>query len=158
QKTLQGHTDRIGSVMFAPNGRSIVSSGTDGTVRLWTLPSPDRPIPLFEAKPANDKHQLWFLEDGKHAVYADLNRQFFLADLSGATGPQLLKGPKDPIRTDTMAVSPEGKTLAFQKNLGGTDAAEGAVQLWNLETGELKTPIRLEKAVRAFAFGPSGLF
>jgi WD40 repeat protein len=152
QTTLKGHTDKIGSVMFAPNGRSIVSCGTDGTVRLWSLPPPDRPVPLFEAKPADDKKGWWFLEDGKHAVYADLNYQLFLADLSGATEPQPLKGPQDVVSGDNMAVSPDGKTLAVNKS------PDGSVQLWNLETGELKTPIKHEKGARDIAFAQGGLF
>jgi serine/threonine protein kinase/WD40 repeat protein len=153
QITLQGHTDKIGSVMFAPDGRKIVSCGTDGTVRLWSLPSPDRPIPLAEAKPANDKLGLWFLEDGKHAVYCDQNWQFFRADLSGATAPQLLKGPMGPkeIGQESMAVSPDGKTLAFRYVAG--NYADGPVQLWNLETGELRRKLRPSQ----IAFAPAGL-
>jgi WD40 repeat protein/serine/threonine protein kinase len=155
QTTLQGHSDKIGSVMFAPNGRSIVSCGTDGTVRLWSLPPPDRPVPLFEAKLANDKMKWWFLEDGKHAVYADLNLQFFLADLSGASAPRPLMGPKDAIGEDNMAVSPDGKTVAVIKYVHGTHA-QGPVQLWNLETGELKTTIRHEKSAEGIAFAQGG--
>jgi WD40 repeat protein len=154
QISLQGHSDKIASVTFAPNGRSIVSCGTDGTVKLWSLPPPDRPIPLFAAKPANDKLDLWFLEDGKHAVYCDQNWQFFRADLSGATAPQLLEGPKAPkhsIGQESMAVSPDGKTLAFRYVAG--NFADGPVQLWNLETGELRRTLRPSR----IAFVPGGL-
>jgi serine/threonine protein kinase/WD40 repeat protein len=151
--TLQGHTDKIGSVMFAPNGRRIVSCATDGTVRLWSLPSPDRPIPMFEAKPANDKLDLWFLEDGEHAVYCDQNWQFFLADISGATAPQPLKGPQGILEQESMAVSPDGKTLAFQKYIGGNGAADSPVQIWNLETGELMRTISPSRT----AFAPGGI-
>jgi WD40 repeat protein len=150
QTTLQGHTDQIGSLMFAPNGRKIVSSGGDGTVRLWDLPSPDRAIPLFEAKPADDKNDWWFLEDGKHAVYTDVNSHFFVADLSGATPPQPLKGPKRDIPVDSP-LSADGKTLAVCN-------ADGSVQLWNLETGEPKTTIRHEKGAKNIAFAQGGRF
>src|SRR5262249_43019321 len=87
QTTFHGHTDQIGSLMFAPDGRSIASCSMDRTVRLWSVLSAVRPIPLFEAKPADDKNDWWFLEDGKHVVYADVNWQFFLADFSGTTAP-----------------------------------------------------------------------
>jgi WD40 repeat protein len=149
QTTLYGHTDQIRSVMFAPDGRSIVSCSFDGTVRRWSLPSPDRPIPLFEAKPADDKMDWWFLEDGKHAVYADQNWQLFLADLSGATAPQPLKSPKidDLDLYGAWEVSPDGKTLAIRKN--------GSVQLWSLETGELK---RTMKGAGQIPFAQGGRF
>jgi WD40 repeat protein/serine/threonine protein kinase len=152
QTTLQGHTDKIRSVMFAPDGRSIVSCGTDGTVRLWTLPSPDGPKPLFEAKPADDKLDWWFLENGKHAVYADQNWQFFLADLSGATAPQPLKGPRGYGRDchADWAVSPDGKALAVRKH------GDGSVELWNLETGKLQTTIRHEKGANSVTFAQRG--
>jgi WD40 repeat protein/serine/threonine protein kinase len=136
QATLQGHTNHIASVMFAPNGQALLSCSTDGTVRLWNVPSPDRPVPLFEAKPADDKNDWWFLGDGKHAVYADLHSQLFLVDLSSTMPPHSLNSPQGQIFEVGWGVSPDGKTLAMRK---GAD-----VQLWNLETGELKTTLRHE--------------
>jgi WD40 repeat protein/serine/threonine protein kinase len=158
QTTFQGHTDQIRSVMFAPDGRNIASCSLDGTVRLWSVPSPDRPIPLFEAKPADDKNNWWFLEDGKHVIYAYTNWQFFLADLSGATAPQSLRSPKDAIYEDDMEVSLDGKTVAVFKYGGGD-----SVQLWNLETGELKSTMkgawgRSQENGSPFAFAQGGLF
>src|SRR5262249_31492236 len=33
--TLRGHTGRVSSVAFAPDGASLVSGGWDGSVKLW---------------------------------------------------------------------------------------------------------------------------
>jgi serine/threonine protein kinase/WD40 repeat protein len=156
--TFQGHADQIRSVMFAPDGQSIASCSKDGTVRLWSMPSPDRPIPLFEAKPADDKNNWWFLEDGKHVIYADTNWQFFLADLSGATAPQSLRSPKGAIYEDDMEVALDGKTVAVCKYGGGD-----SVRLWNLETGEFKSTMkgacgRSQENGSPFAFAQGGLF
>jgi WD40 repeat protein len=138
QTILQGHTDKIGSVMFAPSGRKIASCGTDGTVRLWSLRAPDRPVPPFETKPADDKNGWWFLDDGKHAIYADVDWQLFLVDLSGNATPQPLRSPRDVMSTDRLEVSPDGKIVAVYKY------RDHSVQLWNLETGGL---IRHEQRV-----------
>jgi hypothetical protein len=34
-RALKGHTDRIGPMVFAPNGKVLATGADDGTVRLW---------------------------------------------------------------------------------------------------------------------------
>jgi WD40 repeat protein len=35
--TLTGHTDTVTSVAFSPNGKTLATGGSDGTVRVWKL-------------------------------------------------------------------------------------------------------------------------
>jgi WD40 repeat protein len=37
--TFSGHRGQINHIAFSPDGRSLVSGGSDGTVRIWTLTS-----------------------------------------------------------------------------------------------------------------------
>lgn len=38
-KILEGHTDTVQSILFAPGGKFLVSTSNDGTVRIWDVPT-----------------------------------------------------------------------------------------------------------------------
>jgi WD40 repeat protein len=37
--TLKGHSDRVLSVSFSPDGKRIVSGGIDSTLKIWDISS-----------------------------------------------------------------------------------------------------------------------
>jgi len=39
--TLKGHSDRVNSVSFSPDGTRIVSGGDDKTLKVWDISSLD---------------------------------------------------------------------------------------------------------------------
>ena len=69
--TLLGHTDKIWSISVSPDGKTLATSSSDGTVKLWgpRPPRPDRSIPPLTA-PRHGSMQFTFTPDGKLVIVA----------------------------------------------------------------------------------------
>jgi len=110
--TLRGHSERVWSVAFSPDGKRIVSgSSVDHTVRVWdagggaevlTLPS-DGPV-----------HSVAFSPDGKRIISGSMAGTVKVWDSATGTELMTLRGHSD--RIWSVAFSPDGKTIA-----AGTD-------------------------------------
>jgi WD40 repeat protein len=66
--TLTGHKQAIWSVAFTPDGRTLATSSSDGTLRLWNLAT--RRELLAIANPGHSLTQLLFSPDGQYLVGA----------------------------------------------------------------------------------------
>jgi WD40 repeat protein len=148
------HQDRVTSVAYSPDGKTIASGSWDGTVRLW------------ETSTGKELHQFtWTGSSGSHrvecvALSADGSR---LAAGGGgvlqvwdlATRMAILTKERLPSVT-AVAFSPDGKTLASAGTLPGGEYL-GAVLLWDVATGqELKRLEGHSVRVNCVAFSPDG--
>jgi WD40 repeat protein len=52
RRTLRGHTARIRSLKFVPDGKTLISSADDGTIHLWD-PESDEPREVIALGPPN---------------------------------------------------------------------------------------------------------
>ncbi|NUT93564.1 MAG: hypothetical protein HOY78_16255 [Saccharothrix sp.] len=145
-------THDVLAMALSPDGRTLVTGGTDHAVRLWDVSDPFHPGPL--GKPMTG-HQAMvsavaFSPDGRWIASGAEDRTVRLWDLGG-TARGVLTGPTDDVRA--VAFSPDGRTLA---SAGDDDS----IRLWDLSdpANPRSTGVATGHTddVRALAFSPDG--
>ena len=140
-KVLYGHSERVESVAFNPNGRLIASGGKDRTVILWS-------------KDGRRLHRLIGHADSVLAVKFDPDGQYLAsasqdgtAKLWSADGQLLFTfiGHQEAVRD--LAFSPDGQMLA-------TASDDQTVRIWE-RSGKLVAELTHSDRVSAVAFNPT---
>jgi WD40 repeat protein len=145
-----GHSDKVVSVAFSPDGRFALSGSYDGTLALWEVAT-DAKIRVFRA----DRfavQSVAFLPDGRVALSRDLDNTLKLWDI--ATGAELRSFETSPPlgAGRGFAVSPDGSFAL----LGSRD---GTLALWDIATGEeVRRFVGHTAEIKAVTFSADGLF
>jgi WD40 repeat protein len=121
--------DSVTEVRFSPNGKTLAEAESGGTIRLWNLADPARPVAWGPAltEPDSDTSALAFSPDGRTLAF-DRDESIRLWNVSDPARPSVLGRPLTG-HTDlveTLAFSPDGRTLA-----SGSD--DHTVRLWDLD-------------------------
>lgn len=143
--TLTGHSGAVNAVAYSPDGGTIASGSSDGTVRLWNLARHSSTRVLHGH--SEGVASVAFSPDGKLLASASADTTTKLWD--AATGRELrtLAGSAAPALA--VAVAPDGNSVA-------TGSADGSVRVWSVTGAALQTLAAGPGAVRAVAFSADG--
>jgi WD40 repeat protein len=145
-RTLRGHTDRILSAAFSPDGKLVVTASFDGTARVWDMASGrSRHALVGHTGPVEDAA---FSSDGKLVVTASDDKTARIWDAATGRSLRTLRGHTRPVKS--AAFSRDGKFVV-------TAGEDGTARIWDVASGrELDMVEGHEGSVNSAAFSPDG--
>lgn len=139
---LTGHSKRVDSLAFSPDGHIIASHSYDQTIKLWNLHN--RKLIYTLSEDSQGCATIAITPDGKNLISTgeDIIKIWDLA-----TGKLLRTLSKDLDYVRSFTISPDGQTLVTCGNPN--------LKIWNLNTGEQIHTLDFEQPVTV-AFSPDG--
>jgi WD40 repeat protein len=153
--TLKGHRGAINSIHFSSDGRQVVTTGVDKTVRVWELESAGAAIRPLEGYGWSLKSR--FSPDGQ-LIVASTNYRRGITLWDAATGRLVRVVSADTGREiSAFAFSPVDHYLLAVGHFGKHDGPY--VSLWDIDAGtELARLPGATGEVGALAFSPDGKY
>jgi WD40 repeat protein len=145
--TLRGHHGAIWAMAFAPDARTVVTGGSDGTLRFWNALTGES---VRRVQLKGEVRSLAYSPDGLHVAVAKEERH-----LRGVVTLVDVRRPDEPIElmsssSRAVAFSPDGKTL-------GIGDRRGEIRLVHTDSGKVEKQWKCHHAeVTAIAFSPDG--
>ena len=147
QVTLKGHTNRVDSLAFNRDGKTLTSASADGTIKLWDVTKDRNTATLKAGTPVAC---VAFNRDGKTLASGGNDSNVKLWDVTTGNNTATIQAAVDnvPVPITCVAFSPNGKTLA-------SGSENRKIELWDVSTR--KSIATLEghtRVVLSVAFSP----
>ncbi|MEM7531224.1 MAG: hypothetical protein AAF639_03535 [Chloroflexota bacterium] len=144
---LDGHSCRVNSVEFTPDGEKIISGSSDGTIRVWKAHSSEKAIRL--SKPVGTVIWVEFSPDGERIlICGGAHSGVQIRDTYHGELITILDSDISGILS--AGFSPDGNQLV-------TGDYNGKIAIWDAYTGKkLKEFSGHSRAVNAIKFRPDG--
>ena len=141
---FKGHTDRIGYMLFAQDGKMLGSRSYDESIRLWDVGTGDQ-IDIFQS---DGSDALAFSQDSKIFAIGRHDGTILLWDIANHEQMGLLNAQE--ASWESLAFSTDNKILA-------SGDKDGAIQLWDIATGNKLSILKGHtEMVNSLTFSPDG--
>ena len=146
--TATTDSDGISSVMFSPDGKTLVSNNyEDDMIQFWDVATGERLKTI--KSPPETTHHIVFSSDGRTLVNAGSDGTIRFWDVATTDPIRTLNGYAEMFRD--MTYSPDGNTLA-------TVSTGPSLRLWDPHTGKLKkTYYPGSISITCIAYAPDGV-
>ena len=143
---LVGHSDRVNSATYSPDGKRILTASSDKTARVWEA-NTGRLVAELKGHAANVISATYSL-DGKRILTASLDNTARLWEAETGRLVAELKGHLNPVLS--ARYSPDGKRIL-------TASLDKTARLWEAETGRLIAELKGHASrVSSATYSPDG--
>ncbi|MBP5973083.1 hypothetical protein HW132_10135 [Brasilonema sp. CT11] len=143
---LENHTDKVLSVSFSPDGKTLASASADHTIKLWDVATGKQKTTLTGH--SDVVYSVSFSLDGKTLGSASADHTIKLWDVATGKQKTTLSGHSGVVYS--VSFSPDGKTLA-------SASWDKTIKLWDVATGEEQTTLKGHSdEVESVSYSPDG--
>ena len=149
KKKFAALSGAIKSLSYSPDGTSLATAGTDGTIKVWSTDTAKLSYSIAAHK--GGVNAVAFSPDGKWIASAGTDKTAKIWKASAGKTPDFtLEGHDGPVLA--LAYSPDGKHLATGS---GVAKKSGQLFVWDAETGKQEYKLgELEDVVTTLDFHP----
>ena len=146
EQVLWGHSDKVFSVVFSPDGSHVVSGSNDNTVHIWNVVTGEAEAVLMGH--SSSVYSVDFSPDSSHVVSGSADNTIHIWNMMTGESEAELKGDSGEVYS--VAFSPDGKYVV-------SGLFDHTIQIWNVMMGVSKVELKGHLGgVYSVAFSPDG--